>query len=45
MLTRDLQGKRVMADIAAWLQRQDGRLPSGEEVQTGSRRLECFCRK
>jgi len=45
MLTRDLQGKRVMADIAAWLQRQDGRLPSGEEVQTGSRRLERFCRK
>lgn len=44
MLTRDLQGARVMADIAAWLHRQDGRLPSGEEVRAGSRRLERFCR-
>ena len=45
MLTRDLQGRRVMADIAAWLRRPDGHLPSGEELQTGSRRLERFCRK
>ncbi len=45
MLTRDLQGERVMADITAWLRRPDGRLPSGEEVQTGSRRLERFCRE
>jgi alpha-beta hydrolase superfamily lysophospholipase len=44
MLTRDLQGERVMTDIAAWLGSQDARLPSGEEVQPGSRRLERFCR-
>ncbi|CAD7856617.1 MAG: Lysophospholipase (EC 3.1.1.5) [Olavius algarvensis Gamma 1 endosymbiont] len=44
MLTRDLQGERVLADIAAWLRRQDGHIPSGEEVQVGSRRLEHFCR-
>lgn len=43
MLTRDLQGARVMADIAAWLRGQDGRLPSGEEVRAGSRRLARFC--
>jgi len=43
MLTRDLQGKRVMADIAVWLQSRDGYSPSGEEVRAGSRRLECFC--
>jgi len=44
MLTRDLQGKRVMADIAVWLQSRDGYLPSGEEVRAGSPRLERFCR-
>jgi len=44
MLTRDLQGKRVMADIAVWLQSRDAPLPSGEEVWTGSPRLERFCR-
>jgi len=44
MLTRDLQGKRVMADIAVWLQSRNGYLPSGEEVRAGSRRLERFCR-
>jgi acylglycerol lipase len=43
MLTRDLQGARVMADIAAWIQDREARLPSGEEVQPGSHRLECFC--
>ena len=43
MLTRDLQGKRVMADIAAWLRKQDGQLPSGEEVRIGSRRLGHLC--
>jgi acylglycerol lipase len=44
MLTRDLQGERVMEDIAAWLSDRDAPLPSGEEVQAGSRRLESFCR-
>jgi acylglycerol lipase len=44
MLTRDLQGERVMADIAAWLRDQDARLPSGEEVEPDSRRLRRFCR-
>ena len=44
MLTRDLQGKRVMADIAAWLEDRRARLPSAEEVQADSRRLERFCR-
>ena len=43
MLTRDLQGERVMADIAAWLANQDIGLPSGEEVRAGSPRLERFC--
>jgi alpha-beta hydrolase superfamily lysophospholipase len=43
MLTRDLQGKRVMADIAAWLRDPGGYLPSGEETQPGGRRLERFC--
>jgi alpha-beta hydrolase superfamily lysophospholipase len=43
MLTRDLQGQRVMADIAAWLSDRDGPLPSGEEVQKNSRRLQQFC--
>jgi hypothetical protein len=44
LLTRDLQGERVMADIAAWLRAQDARLPSGEEVEPDSRRLRRFCR-
>ncbi len=44
MLIRDLQGERVMTDIAAWLRNRDGRFPSDEEVQPGSRRLERFCR-
>jgi len=45
MLTRDLQGKRVQADIAAWLADQDARLPSREEVHAGSQRLDRFCDK
>jgi acylglycerol lipase len=44
MLTRDLQGERVMEDIAAWLTDRNAPLPSGEEVQVGSHRLENFCR-
>jgi acylglycerol lipase len=44
MLTRDLQGARVMADIAAWLGNRNAHLPSGEEIQPGSRRLRHFCR-
>jgi alpha-beta hydrolase superfamily lysophospholipase len=43
MLTRDLQGERVMADIAVWLQNQNGPLPSGEEARAGSRRLARLC--
>ncbi len=44
MLTRDLQGERVMADIAAWLSDQNIGIPSGEEVQADSHRLERLCR-
>lgn len=44
MLTRDLQGKRVMVDIAVWLQSRDAPPPFGEEVRGGSPRLERFCR-
>lgn len=43
MLTRDLQGERVMEDIAAWVGNRGARMPSGEEVQPGSQRLERFC--
>ena len=43
MLTRDLQGERVMADIAGWIEDQEARLPSGEEIEAGSHRLERFC--
>jgi len=43
MLTRDLQGARVMADIAAWIEDREARLPSSEEIQPGSHRLECLC--
>lgn len=32
MLLRDLQGERVLEDIAAWLKDPDGVLPSGAEV-------------
>lgn len=44
MLTRDLQGERVMGDIATWIHDKDAPLPSQEEVDLGSRRLEQFCR-
>jgi hypothetical protein len=43
MLARDLQGERVMADIAAWVMERQGPLPSGEEVRADSPRLAQFC--
>jgi len=43
MLTRDLQGEIVLADIASWLQNQSAQLPSGEETRAGSRRLDRVC--
>lgn len=43
MLTRDLQGERVIADIAAWIQNRDAPLPSGEETRAGAERLDRFC--
>lgn len=44
MLTRDLQGERVMADIAAWILDKNAPLPSGEEAGAESPRLARFCR-
>jgi len=44
MLTRDLQGRRVMTDIAAWLADVEASLPSGEEVHAGAARHARFCR-
>jgi acylglycerol lipase len=44
MLTRDLEGPTVMADIAAWLHDTDAPLPSGEEVTRGGPRLTRLCR-
>jgi alpha-beta hydrolase superfamily lysophospholipase len=43
MLTRDLQGERALADIAAWLANPAAPLPSGEETACGSQRLRGFC--
>jgi len=43
MLTRDLQGRHVMGDIAAWLKDRNALLPSAEEARVGSERLERFC--
>jgi alpha-beta hydrolase superfamily lysophospholipase len=43
MLTRDLQGGRVIADIAAWLKDPRGPLPSGEEVTPRSQRTRILC--
>jgi len=43
MLTRDLQGRRVMEDIGAWLLDQRAPLPSGEEAQPGSKMPSGFC--
>lgn len=44
MLPRDLQGERVMADIAAWISDRNQDLPSSEEVQADSQRLKQLCR-
>ncbi len=44
MLTRDLQGSRVIADIAAWITDPAAPLPSQEATQPGSKRLRRFCR-
>lgn len=44
MLTRDLQGARVRADIAAWLDDTSAALPSGEETARGGSRLARLCR-
>jgi len=44
MLTRDLQGERVIADIAAWISDQRGALPSGAQTPLGSERIKGFCR-
>jgi alpha-beta hydrolase superfamily lysophospholipase len=43
MLTRDLQGERVMADIAAWLSDTRATLPSGQETAPGDSRLSELC--
>jgi alpha-beta hydrolase superfamily lysophospholipase len=43
LLTRDLQGDRVINDIAAWLTSPQASLPSGEETVRGSPRLRRFC--
>jgi alpha-beta hydrolase superfamily lysophospholipase len=43
MLARDLQGERVMADIAAWIAERAAPLPSGEEVRADSPRLAQLC--
>lgn len=43
MLTRDLQGRHVIEDIAAWILDQSSTLPSGEETALGSPRLRRFC--
>ncbi len=43
MLTRDLQGERVMADIARWLLDQEAALPSNEEASGRAARMARFC--
>lgn len=43
MLPRDLQGRRVHADVVAWLHDPRAPLPSGEESAPGSERAEGFC--
>ena len=44
MLPRDLQGRRVRSDVAAWLISPDAPLPSAEEVSASSIRMRRFCR-
>jgi acylglycerol lipase len=43
MLTRDLQGERVMADIAAWVKDPRAPIPSAEEAGRSDGRLAGFC--
>lgn len=43
MLTRDLQGERVMADIAAWVKDPQAPIPSAEEAGRSDGRLAGFC--
>lgn len=43
MLTRDLQAEVAYADMLAWLTDRQARLPSGQEVNLQSPRLQAFC--
>ena len=43
MLTRDLQGAWVLADIAAWIQDPAAPLPSGQETATDGERIQRLC--
>lgn len=43
ILPRDLQGRRVRDDIAAWLTHPEAPLPSGEEISLHGARLQAFC--
>ncbi len=43
MLPRDLQGERVRADIAAWVQDPTEALPSARRMQAQAKRLRAFC--
>jgi alpha-beta hydrolase superfamily lysophospholipase len=43
MLTRDLQGERVMADIASWFLDHEAVLPSNEEASPDTARMARFC--
>ncbi len=45
MLPRDLQGNRVRHDIAEWIRAPSAPLPSGEEVQADSERLNALCQR
>lgn len=45
MLTRDLQGAWVLADIAAWIQDRDAPLPSGQETAIDGERIMSLCAK
>jgi acylglycerol lipase len=43
MLTRDLQGRRVLRDISGWLSDASAPIPSGEQTERGSERLKRLC--
>jgi hypothetical protein len=45
MLTRDLQGAWVLADIAAWVQDPTARLASGQETAIDGERIKDLCPK